>query len=536
MSYRSPSDLELVFHEKWTNPRCGVETISPGENGAVVLTMKQPGWRAVNNKGGTSVTIPAYYENALELLDEEGEWYLDTREGYLYYKPRFFEDINTAEFTMPALEKLMTLEGISAADPITNIVFRGIEFAYTTWLRPSTGNGLCDAQNNHLRDEGDRLPEAAVEVKNAHGIVFENCTFDRLGITALKLTKAIQNCTVEGNEFYEISGSAVSLGDPNGDYQTIVNPAREKDFITGNRIANNYIHHVAVEYQSAAAISAGFPKDTEIVHNEIYDAAYSSMHIGYGWDTYAETGTGTQNLHITNNYIHNVMNDKIFDGGGIYTIGATGGTIGNPNLICENYLKDVKNYYGVLYTDEGSSFWRLSQNVIDQSQTPYWYGAGNNKGPAKWLHAWVNTVRNCQYVDNYSTTAAKTYAAAESMFEEPHLYPDATWPEAALDIIARSGIEPMYERNFTYGLQEITADSVAVTAGGTETIRLRALTRKDAPYELSGAAVYTRSRNPEIAAADGLKLTAVQPGQTVVDVAVIEQNICRMLQVEINVE
>lgn len=537
LNYRKISDLELVFQEQWTNPRCGVESISEGGDGQVILNMKQPGWAKMNNKGGTSVTVPAYYENALELLDEEGEWYLDSEEGYLYYKPRYFEDIQTAEFVLPVLEKLVTIEGMNKSNPITNIEFHDVEFAYTTWMRPSGNNGLCDAQNNHLRDEGDRLPEAAIEVSNAHNIVFQGCTFDRLGITALKMTKAIQNCQVIGNEFYEISGSAISLGDPVGAYDVVINPVDPENLIKNNVISNNYIHHVAVEYQSAAALSAGFPKDTRIVQNEIYDAAYSSMHIGYGWANYADRGTATENLYIMNNYIHDVLNNKIYDGGGIYTIGATGGTADNPNLICGNYLKDIRNYYGVLYPDEGATFWRFSENVIDQSETPYWYGAGNRPGLARWLHVHTDTIKNNQYVNNFSTTAEKLYRGTNSVFEEPHLYPDADWPEEAKEIIAQAGITAAFQNNFPYGLQRVTVENPGVIAAGQSVqLYVTATGSKESAYDLSGVTIHTRSRSPKTAAVDGVTVTGVAAGTAIIDIDVIEQGMCRSLTLEVIVQ
>ena len=540
LNYRKISDLELVFQDYWTNSRCGVESISKGTLaggtlGRAVLTMKQPGWTNMNNRGVTSVTVPAYYENALELLDAEGEWYLDSEEGYLYYKPRYFEDIQTADFVLPVLEKLMAIEGANKDNPIAGIEFHNVEFAYTTWMRPSTNTGLNDAQNNHLRDEEDRLPEAAIEVQYARDIVFQDCTFDRLGITALKMTKAIQNCRVVGNEFYEISGSAISLGDPGPEkiYDVVINPVDPKDFIRNNTISNNYIHHVGAEYQSAAAISAGFPKDTRIAQNEIYDAPYCGMHIGYGWAVYETRGTATENLRIMNNYIHNVLNDKIYDGGAIYTIGATGGTMENPNQIRGNYLKDVRNYFGALYPDEGSMYWKFTENVIDLTDTPYWYGKGDDKGNPRWLHVHMPTIKNNQFVNNFSTTAEKLYNGANSILEEPHVYAEANWPTEALEIIAQAGVSEAFQNNFRDGLQAVTAENPGtIAAGQSAQLRLTATGSRELPYDLSGAEIHTRSRNPNIAAVNGLTVTGVAAGTATIDIDIIEQGMCRRLTVE----
>jgi len=531
------SDLEMVYYEQWTNPRCGVSSINIVGDVATVA-MKQPGWSYVENKGGTAATKPVYYENAYELLDEAGEWYLDRYSGYLYYIPRFFEDINTAEVILPTTEKMITISG-SVDAPAKNIEFHNIDFKYTTWMRPSGNDGHSDAQNNHIRQQGaDKLPDGAIEVTDSRNIVFENCGFSKLGITALKMTGAIQDCNVNANEFYDISGSAVSLGEPNTSNQNIVNPTLEKYMIKNNNITNNYIHRIGVDYMSAAAISAGFPKNTNISHNEIFDTPYSGMHIGYGWDTL--TTSAIENLKIENNYIHTVMNYKIFDGGGIYTIGATGGTMENPNLIKGNYVKDVKNFHGALYTDEGSTFWKLCDNVVDLSSTPTWFGNGVTTAarPSRWLHVWTDSIKNMQFVGNYSTTAEKTYKAVDSIFEEPYLYPEANWPQAAQDIINNAGIQTEYQSNFEDGLQEVyMGRRYNVTVGNGFVLDLAAKTRKDKLYDFKNSSVYYKNYNPDIISLDGdFNVRALKSGNALVEVCIVEQGILNSFKIEIYVE
>lgn len=98
-----------MYSDEWTNPRCGVDSVSV-ENGRAKIIMKQPGFKYATNKGASSATYPIYYENAYELLDRDGEWYLDTNEGMLYYIPRMFEDINSADAILPIGEEMMILE------------------------------------------------------------------------------------------------------------------------------------------------------------------------------------------------------------------------------------------------------------------------------------------------------------------------------------------------------------------------------------------------------------------------------------------
>ena len=61
---------------------------------------------------------PTYVENALELLDQPGEWYLDRAALRVYYLPRPGEDPRSADVEAPALH----------------------------WLRPGGGEGLSEVQ------------------------------------------------------------------------------------------------------------------------------------------------------------------------------------------------------------------------------------------------------------------------------------------------------------------------------------------------------------------------------------------------------
>lgn len=534
--YKHVSDLEMVYYEQWTNPRCGVSSIEVND-GVATLVMDQPGWNAVRNKGGTSVTSPVYYENAIELLDEPGEWYLDNHEGWLYYMPRSFEDVLTADVVLPVTEKLIYMTG-SEDENVHNIYFDKVEFAYTTWMRPSTENGHSDAQNNHIRQTGvAAMPDSAVRVTNGRYINFTNCTFDKLGITALQMFGSIKNCNVCGNEFRDISGSAISLGTPDTGDANVWNPKEEKYIIRNNKIKNNFIHSIAVDYKSAAAISAGFPKDTEIAHNEIFDAPYSGMHIGYGWDT-KET-TALENVRVEQNYIHSVMSDRIYDGGGIYLMGATAGTMENPNLVAENYIESIKNYYGALYPDEGTQFWKITRNVIDLSDTPYWYGNGNNKGQSKWLHCWASTIRNMQYVDNYSTVENRTYNGTNSIFEEAHVYPDANWPKEAQQIMDNAGLEMQYLERFADGGVEVSMEQTEynVKSGESFKLKVNAKGRKRQAAELDMNNVYFRSRDESIAsvAPDGT-VTPIRQGQTTIVCDVLLKDIIKTFEISITVD
>lgn len=407
-SFKNQNAVELVF----SHAICGLDHAVATDNGKVKLYLDMPGCTYTIDRLGESVDVASYfryYENALELLDEPGEWYLDETANKLYYMPRAFEDMSKVTVTIPAVDGLMTVEGSDYAHMAQNISFEGITFADATWMRPSSTSGHSYGQNNAISEYGSQLdrrtmPDGSVMVKCANGVTFKECTFTRLGSTALYITDGVQNFDITGNHFFDVSANALAIGDvAYGSWH--VNPINNfnpRDIRRINKninVTNNYIHNTGETYFNSCALSLGFAANVNITNNEIFDVSYSAMHIGYGWNAVFENVQ--KNVKITHNFIHNYLNEH-YDGGAVYTIGNSGASAEKPNEVAYNYMTDIRDAYSPLYPDNGSTFWRLHHNVCDMSQLeayPY-----NGEKPA-WLlvNEWTHDI----WVDNNYTTTEK---------------------------------------------------------------------------------------------------------------------------------
>lgn len=423
----NPGDLELVFKQAWTNPRGGVESITV-DGGVATLTMKQPGWYYLNNKGTTNVTVPWYYENAYELLDQEREWYLDRSTDTFYYKPGPGEGMQSAEFTVPMTEQLAVFEGESQDNPVSHIRFEGVSFQYSTWLAPSTSQGLPDAQSNILRMKDqttgiseELLAPAAVEIRTGRNIAFERCSFSRLGSAAVNITGASSDNLVRGNVFTDISGSGVQVGEVNSRQSENYNPIDPGKVLRNNDVVNNYFNGLGADYRSSVAVFAAYPQDMDVSHNEIANMPYSGITIGWGWSTIQ---TASWNNRIENNYIHHVMLELV-DGGAIYTLGAS-----KDMVISGNYIREQLHNYGSIYLDEGSTNITARDNVMANVQIPVHVNTNAN---------YLTVSRT--YADNFKKVNA---GLAQAVVEDILYYPDEAWPAEALAIIEQAGIEEPY--------------------------------------------------------------------------------------------
>ena len=158
---------EMVIHEMWCVANLRIKGIKiQGDSAAV--TFHQPEshvhfmhpWPSpmVNTDGRNSAF---YLTNAKELLDTEGEWYLDARESKVYYIPRKGENMKTAEVIVPAVETLLKVEG-TPDDPVRDVTFEGVTFSHATWMRPSVSGhaplqaGMYMIEAYKLRPKMDR--------------------------------------------------------------------------------------------------------------------------------------------------------------------------------------------------------------------------------------------------------------------------------------------------------------------------------------------------------------------------------------------
>ncbi len=371
--WKNITDAELVYREIWTNPRCGIAKVEVKDK-LLYVRLKRPGLDNARNKGITSIRTSWYVENAYEILNEPGEWYLDRTGAVsgkpytIYYIPQVWENMETAETVVPVLENLITAKGASVDEPLQNIVFKGIDFEYTTWLRPNSDRGHSDAQNNVIREnvtkDGEFVADgSALTFRFAKNIGVEKCRFVHLGASGLTALAGCQQMTVEGCSFHDISGVGLQMGNYKNwrdkDSENGYLPSDVRLVLKDNRIVNNWFNLCGVEYRSATALAISFPKNNLIAHNEIYNMPYSGMHLGWGWNTIPQSAN--EGNHICFNKVQNTM-VELADGGAIYTLGP-GGDSTRHNYIENNYLNRVMWGQG-MYFDNGSSHYIARNNVV----------------------------------------------------------------------------------------------------------------------------------------------------------------------------
>jgi hypothetical protein len=141
--------------------------------------------------GSQALRIPAFLENIKELLGDAvnghpGEYYLDSKEGAVYYVPRSGETTASVVGELPAVAQLVVgtkVEGVS---------YNNIHFQHSTWMGASGPYGFVDVQAGftlHCK-EGDtcshgtgagageqRETPASLQFRGAKNVTFSDCGF-----------------------------------------------------------------------------------------------------------------------------------------------------------------------------------------------------------------------------------------------------------------------------------------------------------------------------------------------------------------------
>ncbi len=436
-----PTDMEVVTNEEWTQKRRRVTGVVR-EGDRIRIDIDSRAWSQNKYMPTTIYRL----DNQYEFLDEPGEYYRDSRENKLYYIPRVGEDMETAEAVFPAVEKLVSVFGDNPFSYVNGITFDGLKFEYSTAQIPECG--IDDNQNLQLRwDDGTThsLP-GALDIRYGHDIDILNCDVEHHGGMGIRYTIGIQDCDIVGNRMYDLSAHGVMIGDPGEPYEyldaTFANCGTPAYRDMNNSIVNNYIADIACEYNGATGISILFSQYTRIAHNDLFDLPYTGIHIAWGWDQYVHSLKG---LVVENNYLNYVMT-VLRDGGGIYSLGRSSATLEEPNLWRENYISMMTTSGAPYYLDQGSSYHRLVDNVIEHKDTMWVAGKG-------WQRPFGGVSGNALSPE-YNNTYARTYFDVQSMqkfmdftgtFEKNVYNMNGQWDPVAVEIMGKAGLEEAYQ-------------------------------------------------------------------------------------------
>lgn len=431
----SPGDLpklenadgvELLFLHDWSISRIPVQSIDTKTN---TLTTRTPiGCSARHYRIDNFEKHPRYaLENARAFLDAPGEWYLDTKTGVLHYLPKPGETLASITMIAPKATQLMDVRGTDK-EPVRNLNFVGIEFAYTAWLPPVDGyaEGQAGFFENRISGKPASHPlrtllPPAIEFAWAENCRLEEVTIAHTGASGIRIGEVCHDNSLIQCSVHDIAGNGIMIGDTqdrrvNGKvwWQAAPEQASRNNLITKCKVVD-----CGKIYYGSIGIWSGLTHKTTIVDNEITQMPYTGISLGWMWNP---TPSPCRENLVQGNHIHHVM-QTLSDGGGIYTLGLQPGT-----RLADNNIHDVPTNAGSaesngIFCDEGTTDLLIEGNTIrDIARSPLrFHRAGHNvvKGNELFVGPDIPPARfnatdpkNIEMIDN-KVIEAKTEEKAE---------------------------------------------------------------------------------------------------------------------------
>ncbi len=322
-------------------------------------------------KGGDLDGYYFSFQNALEFVDEENEYYYDVETGKLYYYTEY--DIEALSFARPTIDNLLVFHNPKYL-VITDLTIWGVDNYELSRTGVATGQAGADV----ITDESLALggcgfcTESAISLYDPRNTTIQDCYIHDIGGAGIFIQGRNEYTTISGNELEWIGDSGIRVRGDTSKYG-----GREMSETSGSyylTVTNNYLHDIARSIYSAPSVMIGVCENVEISYNTVIGSSYSAYSIGWKWT--AATWEEGEAIHLKNvdmhhNYITDFM-QELADGGAIYIMGGNLKS-DNPkqlNFLHHNYVVHTKscnvrgNFACSYYFDASCSNWSNYNNVL----------------------------------------------------------------------------------------------------------------------------------------------------------------------------
>ncbi len=375
-------DVELVTLHHWFENRLHIAAVDVAR---CIVSFEHKTRHDLWAEGGLPCRY--YIENVAEAI-APGQWYLDRQAATVYYMPLSGENRQTFVAIAPRLETLVMLRGEPRRQGarVAHVHFEGLAFHHADFRLPRCNPNATQASY---------ILPGAVVLQGASHCRLAACEVAHVAQFGIEVRRGSDHCRIAACHVHDLGGGGVKINHEG--------PLRKQSFnglpsfegmdsvVAGwgpldedlpgevqlggmwTTVCDCEIHDGGKLYPSADGIWIGDSGCNHVHHNHVYDFDETGISVGWTW------GYGhvhARNNVIEHNHIHDIGRGVMNDLGGIYTVGLLPGTILRGNVIHD--CRGCGKLGPGLYTDEGSSFIVIEDNICYRTTSGFLQHYGSN--------------------------------------------------------------------------------------------------------------------------------------------------------------
>ncbi|MFV1965360.1 MAG: nitrous oxide reductase family maturation protein NosD [Pirellulaceae bacterium] len=336
------SDMNLILMHSWEtsiHPIKSVDTTSHIVHFAA--PMKE--WWSI---GYWEEAQRYYVENALELLDQPGEWYLNRETGDLSYWPLPGERLDEVEVIAPVLNELVRIDGDADEGRfVEHVTLQGLSFQHADWVLAPQGNSSTQAAVD--------VP-AAVMADGARHFAVQDCEVAHVGTYGIWFRRGCKDCRIQRNRLHDLGAGGVRVGEAN---------RAKSDDAESSRVLvdNNHVFDGGHVYAAGVGVWVAQSSHNQISHNDIHDFLYSGISVGWNWGL--EPNRTHHNV-VEFNHVHDLVHGVLSDAGLIYCLGVSPGSVIRNNVFHDIWPYSQPPFGWGIYLDAKCGNYLVENNLV----------------------------------------------------------------------------------------------------------------------------------------------------------------------------
>ncbi|MBK9137996.1 MAG: right-handed parallel beta-helix repeat-containing protein [Verrucomicrobia bacterium] len=335
-------DVNVILMHSWETSIHPVKTVDATSN-IVELAAPLKEWWGL---GYWERAQRYYVENALELLDQPGEWYLNRETGILTYWPRPGERLGEVEIVAPRLREFVRLAGnADQGEFVDHVTLQGLAFHHADWELHPNGNSSTQA--------AVEVP-AVVTANGARHCAIEGCEIAHIGTYGIWFRRGCKDGRIQRNRLFDLGAGGIRLGEPN---------MARSDAAETSRIwvDNNHLFAGGRVYAGAVGVWLAHSSHNRVSHNDIHDLYYTGISVGWNWGF--ETNRTHHNV-IEFNHVHNLVHGVLSDAGLIYCLGVSPGSVIRNNVLHDIWPYATPAFGWGIYLDAKCGGYLVESNLV----------------------------------------------------------------------------------------------------------------------------------------------------------------------------